>query len=66
MELVRRAHAFVGALPDPATLPSLDDDDNVRRVREAVTALRSEAAKADRALELDDGAEESDDEPSSH
>ena len=66
MELLGRAHAFVGALPDPATLPGLDDDDNVRRVSEAVTALRSEAAKADRALELDDGAEESDDEPSSH
>ena len=27
-----------------------------------MTALRAEAAKADRALELDDGAEESDDE----
>ena len=56
----------MGALPDPATLPSLDDDDNVRRVSESVTALRSEAAKADRALELDDGAEEPDDEPASH
>ena len=47
-------------------LPSIDDDNDVRRVSEAVTALRSEAAKADRALELDDGAEEPDDEPASH
>ena len=66
MELVGRAHAFIGALPSPEALPSIDDDNDIRRVSEAVTALRSEAAKADRALELDDGAEEPDDEPASH
>ena len=48
LRLISSAHAWRGATPSAVELPcSIDDDEEHRRLQEAVPLLRIEAARAD-------------------
>lgn len=56
----RKAHAASGALSAATDLPcTIDDNDDVRRVRESMDTLRKSAQRADRAQSLGEASGES-------
>ena len=56
LRLVNAAHAWRGVLPNVDALPcAIDDDNEHRRLREALPSLRAEAAAADEAIRGDGG-----------
>ena len=63
MALLDQATTSTGSVPPSAALRcAIDDDDDIRRLQEAIPALRASAARTDERLGLDEAGESDDDE----